>query len=62
LTRRKRAKIILRLVLGLLIAALGILFVAASMMANTYDTPDRNDDALQSKRKSVYRSFVLKLA
>lgn len=49
MTRQKRAKLILKVVLGLLIAALGILFVAASVMAHNYDTPDRNDDArLQS--------------
>ena len=48
MTRHKRTKIILRVVLGLLIAALGFLFVAASVMAHMYDAPERNDDAQRS--------------
>jgi hypothetical protein len=45
MTRHKRAKLLLRVAIALLIVGLGILFVAASVMAHIYDSPDRNDDA-----------------
>lgn len=45
MTRHKRAKLLLRVAIALLIVGLGILFVAASVMAHIYDSPVRNDDA-----------------
>jgi hypothetical protein len=45
MTRRRRAKLAIKVAIALLIFALGILFVAASVMAHRYDAPDRSDDA-----------------
>jgi hypothetical protein len=45
MTRRTRAKLVIKVAIALLLFGLGILFVAASVMAHIYDAPDRNDDA-----------------
>jgi len=45
MTQRRRAKILLNIVIAILIVGLGILFVAASIMAHIYDAPPVNDDA-----------------
>jgi hypothetical protein len=45
MNRKKRATLIYKLVLALLILGLGILFIAASVMAHIYDSPERQDDA-----------------
>jgi hypothetical protein len=53
MTRRRRAKLAIKVAIALLIFALGILFVAASVMAHIYDTPARNDDARLSNNVDV---------
>jgi hypothetical protein len=45
MTRRRRANLILKLTIALLIFGLGVLFLAASVMAHKYDGYDRDDDA-----------------
>lgn len=56
MTRRTRAKLVIKVAIALLIVGLGILFVAASVMAHIYDTPDRSGEALLSTTGGELRS------
>jgi hypothetical protein len=45
MTRKERATLFIRIAIALLIVTLGVLIIAASVMARTYGRHDREDDA-----------------
>ncbi len=57
MTRKRRLRLLIRIAIALVIVTLGVLFIAASVMAHTYGRHDSDDDALLSSQfgRSVLR-------
>jgi len=57
MTRRKRAQVVLRIAIFVLIAGLGVLFLAAVIMSRTYESHGRDDDASLTTSSALSPSY-----